>query len=303
MHIVSASRRTDIPAFHAEWFMNRVRAGRVGVGAPFGRGVGEVSLLPEDVAAIVFWTKDAGPLLPHLEELKKRGHCFSFLYTVNNYPVSLEPRVPNLSHTLRAVEILSNRFNPGVFRWRYDTIVLTEGLNQKWHLHNFSRLCKELSPHTSVCIFSFCDYYRKTIRNMNTHVPDHVKPDDGLCKDMAEEMAAIAGEAGITLASCAHDFLVSARVAKAHCIDPEALYPLVDTAVRRDALKVLKRAPTRRDCGCAASKDIGAYDTCGHGCAYCYANNNPEQAARNLASIGPDRYCLDSRYADVSDGE
>ena len=107
MNVISASRRTDIPAFHAEWFMNRIRCGRTAVASPFNRGRLEVSLAPEDVAAIVFWTKNPSPLLEHLTELQERGHCFTFLYTINNYPRYVEPRVPELTHTMKVVERLS----------------------------------------------------------------------------------------------------------------------------------------------------------------------------------------------------
>ena len=78
MHVISASRRTDIPAFHADWFMKRIRSGMVGVVSPFGRGISEISLVPEDVSAIVFWTKNAAPILEHLSELQRKGYCFTF---------------------------------------------------------------------------------------------------------------------------------------------------------------------------------------------------------------------------------
>ncbi len=237
--------------------------------------------------------KNAAPLIPHLEELKQKGYCFTMLYSINRYPAVVEPGVPAVQDTLKTVETLCKSFPGPVFRWRYDTIVLTESLDRRWHLNNFQSLCDLLAPYTEECIFSFCDYYRKTIRNMERRVPDHVKPDEGLCRDMAEEMAAVAATRGIRLASCAHDFLVSDTVAKARCIDPEILGRLVDTPERKSAIHELKNAPTRKECGCVASRDIGAYDTCLHGCVYRYANTNPEKAARNVAVLTPESYCLD----------
>jgi hypothetical protein len=293
MHVISASRRTDIPAFHSQWFMNRVRSGRVGVVSPFGRKLFEVSLAAEDVLCIVFWTKNAAPMLPELDELSRRGYSFTFLYTINHYPRFLEPRVPGIEATLKTVQTLCERYPGPVLRWRYDTIVLTESLDRNWHLTNFSRLCDLLAPYTTECIFSFCDYYRKTIRNMDRRVPDHVKPDEAQCLDLAGELADKAAARGITLASCAHDFLVSGRIAKARCIDPELLGKLMADPEKKLAVQALKTAPTRKECGCAASRDIGAYDTCVHGCAYCYANTDPERAERNMGLIGPDDYCLD----------
>lgn len=299
MHVISASRRTDIPAFYADWFINRIRSGVVDVLSPFGRGMSAVSLAAEDVAAIVFWTKNADPILQHLDELSTRGYPFTFLYTINNYPISLEPRVPDLGHTLQVLDKLHERFPGPVLRWRYDTIVLTETLDRKWHLRNFRGLCKVLSRYTDECIFSFCDYYKKTIRNMETFVPDHFRPEEALCKEMAEEMAELAGERGISLESCAHDYLVSQRVAKARCIDPEFLLRIVDSPERKRVLKTLRMAPSRKECGCAASFDVGAYDTCSHGCVYCYANADPVRSPGNRSRIDSGSSCLRPRQFEV----
>jgi hypothetical protein len=298
MHVISASRRTDIPAFHVEWFMQRMRAGNVKVNSPFGGGVHDISLDPADVIAIVFWTKDAGPLAPYLDELASMGHCFTFLYSINNYPAFLEPKVPDRGHTLKVAESLVRRFSASVFRWRYDTIVLTDVLDRGWHLQNFRELCRQLSPYTGECIFSFCDYYKKTARNMERRILNYRKPGETECVEMAEEMAEEAKKWGISLASCAHDFLVSNTILKARCIDPVFLADVVDSAERKAALASLKTSPTRKDCGCVASRDIGAYDTCAHGCVYCYANSNPELAARNRALIRPDYPCLDPKVTD-----
>jgi hypothetical protein len=296
MHVISASRRTDIPAFHSAWFMNRARTGEVKVVSPFGARMFEVSLVPKEVIAIVFWTKNPAPLLPYLNELRDMGHHFTFLYTINNYPTFLEPHVPGLSHTLKVVEEMATRFPPSVLRWRYDTIVLTETLDMKWHTRNFAELCRLLAPYASQCIFSFCDYYRKTIRNMELHVPDHWKPDEDQSLLIARELADIAAYRGISLESCAHDSLVSGRIKKARCIDPDFLAGVADSPEKKSALEALKTTPTRKDCACAASRDIGAYDTCGHGCIYCYANNNAGLARKNLGSLEPDAECLDPRY-------
>lgn len=295
MHVISASRRTDIPAFHAEWFMRRVRQEYAYVRSPFGGGLHEVSLAPRDVGAIVFWTKNAAPLVKHLPELQDRGHCFTFLYTVNNYPAFMEPLVPQWSHTLQTVERVARRFPGAVIRWRYDTIVLTDVLDRAWHIANFSRLCREMAPFTTECIFSFCDYYKKTLRNMEYKVPAFHQPGGIESGEMAEEMAQLARSWGIMLSSCAHDALTSDTVSKARCIDPRVLLGVVDSTDRAEAIKGLKPAPSRKECGCIASRDIGAYDTCVHGCVYCYANANPEVARNNVARIRDDAPCLDPR--------
>lgn len=296
MHVVSASRRTDIPAYHAQWFMNRIRAGSVKVVSPFGGRLFEVSLAREDVLAIVFWTKDAALLLPHLEELRQSGYCFTFLYTVNNYPPFMEPAVPELSHTLRVLEELKKKFPRCSVRWRYDTIVLSGSLSRRWHMQNFRSLSGVMASFTGECIFSFCDYYKKTVKNMAATVPDFQRPEEALCLEMALEMAEIAADHGISFASCAHDYLVSGKISKARCIDPAVLAGVVDTPERAAAAAKLKYSPTRKECGCAESKDIGAYDTCAHGCAYCYANSDQALAKKNLSLIHWDSECLHPRW-------
>ncbi len=300
MHVISASRRTDIPAFHAQWFMNRIRAGRVRVLSPFGGGLYDVSLAAEDVIAVVFWTKNAGPMLRFLDELHEKGHCFTFLYTVNNYPASLEPGVPKLGETLEVLDTLVSRFPSCVIRWRYDTIVVTESLNRTWHLNNFSYLCRVIAPYASECIFSFCDYYKKTLRNMDRNVPDYHIPDHALCTEMVEELGHAAAQWGVSLTSCSHDGLVSQTVGKARCVDPSILAKIANSPERLAAVGALKKTPSRKECGCYASRDIGAYDTCGHGCVYCYANNDPVRARRNMARITPNQPCLDPRVTDSS---
>lgn len=293
MHVVSASRRTDIPAFHVEWFMRRIRDRRVQVLAPFGGKVFEVSLDPFDVIAIVFWTKDAGSILNYLTELTELGYCFTFLYTINNYPHFLEPNVPPLTHTIKVVERLASLSCS--IRWRYDTIVMTDQLDERWHMENFQELARELAPFTKECIFSFCDYYKKTIRNMKCHVPGFQMPRESDCIRIAGQLSHIAETVGVTLKSCGHEFLVSDRIPRARCVDPGFLMRIVDSPERRTAVEQLKFAPTRKGCGCAASRDIGAYDTCAHGCVYCYANANSDAARRNLLRIRSDQVCLDPK--------
>ncbi len=297
MHVISASRRTDIPAFYAEWLMARLREGAVSVASPFGGRVTQVSLAPADVVAIMFWTKDAGPLVKYLDEITDLGHVFGFLYSVNNYPCFLEPSVPGLGHSMKIVEQLGRRWGSQALIWRYDTIVITETLSPGWHIRNFSALCSLLAPFTSCCIFSFCDYYRKTTRNMQRFVPDHVIPDVSRRQALSAEMADIARQHGIKLAVCSDQSLANGAIAKARCLDPEMLTRIVDTAERKEAVARLRPRPTRKECGCFASTDIGAYDTCAHGCVYCYANASPGLGRENREHIRVDAAGLHPRFS------
>ncbi len=303
MHIISASRRTDIPAFHAQWFMNRIRAGFAGVVNPFNGNYRHVLMRPKDVIGITFWTKNTEPLLDYLPELIDQGHDFIISHTINNYPKIVEPSVPDYSRIMRNVNRLARDFPENIGAWRYDTIVLTSELNASWHINNFTEICRELKGIVRRCLFSFCDFYRKTTRNMCFALPNHYKPTEDECRCIAAELANIASDCGITLESCSHDFLLSAKISRGSCINPWELFKVASTDERRVALKKVKKAPTRKECGCVASVDIGAYDTCGHGCVYCYANATPEKAKANLKRANMEAECLDPhRIPETSGG-
>ena len=274
MKIISASRRTDIPAFHAEWVLSRFREKSVQVVNPFNQRSRQESLSPDDVAAIVFWTKNAEPIARYLDEISDMGHDFTFLYSMNNYPHIVEPNVPQMGQTVRTLEKLVKTYGSKVFRWRYDTIVLTETLNRTWHLKNFKSLCGIMKSLVDECIFSFCDYYGKTRKNLEKLLPDHHEPAREESVLMALELAAIASDQGIKLLSCAHDYLAVGPIGRARCIDPEFLKQVVKSDYKKLFLDGTPMRPTRKECRCAASIDIGSYNTCFHGCAYCYATGN-----------------------------
>ncbi|MGA2326867.1 MAG: DUF1848 domain-containing protein [Bryobacteraceae bacterium] len=272
MKLVSASRRTDIPAFYAAWFMNRIRWGYCHWIDPFGRRVHRVMLTPEECAGIVFWTRYPAPLLGGLGNLRARGFRFYFHVSINGYGKPLEARNPNLTNALRAFRALSDKISPALTLWRYDPILLSEGTPVEYHLRNFSSLARELAGYTGRCYFSFADFYGKTRRNLGQAGVQFVEPDLEAKLSLVRELKSIAEAHGIALYSCCEDAVLAAGVRKAHCVDLELL--------RSDL--VLKPCPTRKQCGCVESVDIGAYDTCGFDCVYCYATNSWE-AARERA--------------------
>ncbi len=273
MRIISASRRTDIPAFHSDWMITQFREKSVNVINPFNNKVGVVSLAPCDVIAIVFWTKNAYPITRYLDELLDLGHHFTFLYTVNNYPKCVEPNVPDLCQTTKVLEHLFKNYGSNVFRWRYDTIVLSGITNRSWHIKNFRKLCGIMKPFVNDCIFSFCDYYKKTKKKMEFRLSDHWEPDHGESLEIAMEFADAASEYRIRMLSCAHDFLAIRPIGHASCVDAQFLKRLVTSEEKKQLLDKIEMKPTRKNCRCVASTDIGRYDTCKHGCIYCYATS------------------------------
>jgi len=290
MHIISASRRTDIPKFHASWFMTRIREGRASYRNPFSGRMHEVSLRPEDVRAIVFWSKDYRPLERHLDELDRRGFRYVFQFTITGLPRIFEERVPDAETSAATARRLAARTSPAHVLWRFDPIVISDVSEADETVRRFGHLARMLDGATQRCTISFMQRYAKVRRNLvpleSAHGIHFREPDADEKRALAARLAAIAAEHGIALVPCCDDALIQAgdgwEVGKGRCVDGalvDSLFP--------DAAGPSKPGPTREDCGCALSRDIGAYDTCPQGCFYCYANASQDLARRRHAEQDP----------------
>jgi hypothetical protein len=284
VEIISASRRTDVPAFHARWFLNRIRAGYCHWIQPFNGRVHRVSLAPRDVWGIVFWTRNPGQLLPELDALAE--HSIVFQYTINGYGPPLESHNPATAVALRRFEELARRLGPDAVSWRYDPIVLSSEWDASYHARKFRELADRMQGMTRRCTFSFVDRYGKTVRNLAKMEASSglrvLEPSRAERLALTSELAEIAAERGIRLRSCCDDSLVGGAVERSRCVDPEIL-----AAVRGERPAVPSR-PTRPDCGCARSVDVGAYDTCAFGCTYCYAVSGRAASLRRIAGADPE---------------
>lgn len=267
--------------------MNRIKAGVVHWRNPFGGKEIETSLKPEDVAAIVFWTKDPRPLLPHLKFLYNQGYRFVFQFTITGLPSIFEPNVPPADVTIPVFKELARTYGPEAVLWRYDPVLISSITDFDYHRARFEYLASQLSTFTRHCYFSFPTFYGKTIRN--TALLEHktgIKCIDPPVHDkiaLADELASIAEHYGISMFTCCGDCLISGKIAKASCIDAELIFRLYP-----DRRFNTKRKGTRGECGCYESTDIGAYDTCPHGCVYCYANTNKETAEKRWNEHNPE---------------
>ena len=279
MNIISASRRTDIPAFYSRWLMGRLRAGAARYPNPITGQMITVSLRPEDVHSFVFWSKHYGPLLEHLDELHARGYRACFHYTITALPRTLEPHTPDWERSAEICRALAARTSPRHVFWRFDPILFTDELGAAHYLERFAALAAALEGATERCIFSFAAFYGKAQRRLSAAAIQYRDPPLDEKRALAERLAEIAGVHGMTLHACCQDALVGGDVLKAHCIDGELL-----AALFPDQPAITQAGGTRPECGCTASRDIGAYDTCPFGCLYCYANGRPELAdARHRA--------------------
>ncbi|KAI4450554.1 hypothetical protein C823_005091 [Eubacterium plexicaudatum ASF492] len=264
--IISASRRTDIPSYYSEWFFNRLKEQYVLVRNPMNmHQIGKIDLSPKVVDGIVFWTKNPVPMLNRLEELEKYNYYFQF--TLTAYGPEVETGLPSKNKVIiPSFQRLSKEIGKKKVVWRYDPIFLNEKYTIDYHCRYFAVLASKLAPYTEKCTISFLDYYRNTERNMK---PLHIHPlTVEQQKEIIEKFVRIAQRYNLHLDTCAEscDF-GKFGVSHACCIDKERF-----ERIGKYKLNVEKDKNQREECGCVASIDIGAYNTCRNGCLYCYAN-------------------------------
>jgi len=284
--IISASRRTDIPAFYSEWFLNRLRAGHCSYWHPFGKQWLHVSLLADEVSGIVFWTKNLGPLLPHLPWVRER-YAFYVHFTINDHPRELEPGIIPSEQAIEQARQVSEAFGVDALVWRFDPIVCTQHTPFECVIDRFQGLAQRMTGLTNTCVISFMSPYRRQARAFARAGLELQEPSAQQRVELSGQIAQAAQEHGMQLQACCNDDIVQGLVGKAHCIDPSRL---VRVGARID--KTVPRAPSRDQCGCYRSVDIGAYDMCVGGCAYCYANQDHAKAEQNRHRHSPEHDAL-----------
>ncbi len=279
--IISASRRTDIPTYYSEWFFNRLKEGYVCVRNPMNiHQISKISLSPNVVDGIVFWTKNPLPMLDRLDELKE--YMYYFQFTVNSYGKDMEKNVPNKNDIIiPAFRELSKKIGPERVIWRYDPILLTPQYTIDYHVNYFNEIAKRLSGFTQKCIISFVDLYRNTKNSANAF--SITQPSNNEMLELAKRLVDIANKNNIVIESCAEKInLEQFGIRHGHCIDCQLFEKLLGCK-----LNLEKDKNQREECGCMASIDIGMYNTCKNGCAYCYANHSENSVVKNTNSHDP----------------
>ncbi len=280
--IISASRRTDIPAFHSDWFMERIKAGYVYVRNPMNpHQISHISLSPEMVDGIVFWTKDPTPMIPRLDALK--DYMYYFQFTITSYGTDVERNIPIKDKVIiPAFQRLSDLIGPERVIWRYDPIFLNETYTLDYHFHHFEKLAERLSPYTRKCTISFLDFYRDTAKKMAALSPRILSAEQQ--ERSAKILAEIAHSYGLRIDTCAEGIeLQRYGIEHARCIDDRLFERLLQCS-----LDVKKDRSQRPKCGCIESVDIGAYDTCYNGCLYCYADHGKKTLRADNVKNDPD---------------
>lgn len=294
--IVSASRSTDIPAFYADWFLERLKAGYCVWVNPFNQERYRVSF--ENTRMIVFWSKNPKPMLERLEEVEALGfRQYYFQFTLNDYVAEeLEPNVPPVAERIDTFRCLAKRIGEERVIWRFDPLLLSDSLTVDVLLDKIATIGQELKEDTQKLVFSFADIqaYRKVGRNLSGTNCREFSFEEKI--EFAKGLRDINLSLGLEMATCAEDIDLSEYGIKRNkCVDDDLMMRLFhdDAELMKfigaeydmfngwQIRKSKKDKGQRRACGCIVSKDIGAYNTCPHLCKYCYANFNDEVVMRN----------------------
>lgn len=276
--IIQTGQRTDIPAFYTPWFLRRLTEGFVLVRNPYDpQSITRYRLSPEVVDCIGLCTKNPAPMLPRMEALAPYGQLWHV--TITPYGRDIEPNVPPKEQVMADFRRLSAIVGPERMVWRYDPILLTDVYTVERHLTDFAAMCETLAGATEVCVISFIDLYEKVKRNFPEAraVPKEAR------LLLGREMAAIARRRGMTLRACHEgEELAAFGVDCSGCMTlssyMNALHVRLTPPVKQ---------PRSRNCACHLTCDIGAYDTCGHLCRYCYANADAAAVRRTMALHDP----------------
>ena len=284
--IISASRRTDIPAYYSEWFYNRIKEGYCTVPNPYNsKQISVIDLKPKVVDAIIFWTRNPRPLFKYLDELDNLGYKYYFQFTINNFSKQYEPYNLSLQNALQTFIELSQRIGSGKVIWRYDPILLTDDLTANFHTNNFQNICNQLKGYSKRVVISIVDDYKKTLRRLAkleaNYIPNQENHTD--IERLLMSIVNIANENNMEVQSCAeskdYGYL---GIQPGKCIDDDILRNElgVDLSYKKDKTQ-------RLACGCMLSRDIGMNNTCLMGCEYCYATTSHQSAVNNKKKHDP----------------
>jgi len=283
--IVSASYRTDIPAYYGAWFLGRLAAGITWVGNPYGGRPYTVALTPDAVDGFVFWTRNARPFLQGLETVAARGFPFVVQHTITGYPRVLEPGPPPAEAAAATLRAVATGWGSRTTVWRYDPVLFSDLTPPDWHIRRFAALAGMLEGTADEAVMSFAHPYRKTRRGLDaaaraegfTWRDPPADEKRALCARLAETAA----DRGMRLTVCAQPEYLAGGAAAARCIDADRLSDVAGRGI------AARKKGNRPGCDCAESRDIGAYDSCPMGCAFCYAVGSPAAARRAVAEHDP----------------
>ena len=276
--IINTGQRTDIPAFFSQWFANRLKAGFVLVRNPYNpKSVIRYRLTPDVVDLVGFCTKNPAPMLPYMDLLEPFGQWW--YVTITPYGKDIEPNVPDKLKVLESFRQLSEIIGADRMGWRYDPIFISEEWSAERHIKAFEYMARTLEGYTHTAVISFIDLYEKTRKNF----PEVQSVPGGEKLRLGKAFVEIASRYGMTVRPCAEGTDLARFGADCSGCMTVAMY---EKALHKN-LNVPRFAPARKECACYLGCDIGAYNTCGHLCRYCYANYDPDLVRRTMSRHDP----------------
>ncbi|WP_094606017.1 hypothetical protein SPSIL_006800 [Sporomusa silvacetica DSM 10669] len=288
--IINTGARTDIPAFFSTWFLNRIKEGFVYVRNPYyPKQVAKYSLTPNVVDCLIFCTKNPQPILPRIHKLD--AFTSYWFVTITPYGKDVEPNVPPVDQVISDFRLLSQELGSHRVCWRYDPIFINEHYSVERHIEDFRKMANELSGYTDECVISFIDLYKKTKRNF----PGIREVDAEKKIQLAKEFSQIGKQYNISLKTCAEAAdLRQYGIQSSGCITQTIMEKAIGMKLKNTHSK-----PNRANCGCCIpNRDIGAYNTCPHGCKYCYANYDQETVKHNMRMHDPKSPLLIGQLSD-----
>lgn len=276
--ILNTGSRTDIPAYYSNWFYNRIKAGFVLVRNPYYPSqITRYLLDPEVIDAMVFCTKNPFPMLDQISLLSAYD-TFWFI-TITPYGKEIEPHVPPKELVIDSFQRLSTFIGSRRMSWRYDPIFITGQYSVEYHMEQFEQIAGALSGYTNQCVVSFIDLYEKTKRNFrgihSVTEYDQIR--------LINAFSKTAKKHGLQIHLCCESKnLVCENVDADGCLSQTVLEKSLGFR-----FTVPKKKTARSECSCLLGADIGAYNSCGHGCLYCYANYDHETVSKNMRLHNP----------------
>lgn len=287
--IINTGSRTDIPAYFSEWFINRIKEGYVYVRNPYYMNqVTKYILSPDVVDCLVFCTKNPEPIIGKLHEINKYNQLW--FVTITPYEEDIEPYVPSKEKVISSFQKLSSLIGKEKIVWRYDPIFISGKYTVEKHIYEFEKIASHLSGYTDECVISFIDLYEKTKKNFIgvKEVSKEAK------EEIAKEFVKIGSKYNIKIKTCVEGNELSIYgVDCSGCMTKN----VIERAIGVN-LKIQKKKSVRQGCDCLLGNDIGMYNTCGHGCIYCYANYDKKSVYGNMRKHNPNSPFLIGGYLD-----
>ncbi|MHA2231444.1 MAG: DUF1848 family protein [Candidatus Hodarchaeales archaeon] len=289
-YVISASRRTDILAFpnYIDWFIDKLERGGCYVRNPINGVPFYISLLPEDVHGFVFWTKNLGPVLPRLDEIDEFGKPAFFFLTITGYGAQWEPNAPETDSMLEMARTCMERYGSSHVWWRYDPVIFTQKLDKAWHIENFEHIARAMQgiPRCVMSLLLTEGSYRHVAKRL---MPALKATGDKLATwslarkaELLAHLGEIALSYNIRPEICAQpDIADATKLRKASCMDLDLLKQAIQ------GLPNLPLKPTRKNCNCHESKDVGNFNTCDNNCLYCSANKKLNKDDSIVTKIDP----------------